>query len=38
MASKELVYEILSAMKEATNKPVTIKHKNRYWWHGNNYR
>ena len=27
MASKELVYEILSAMKEATNKPVTIKHR-----------
>ncbi|MGG7178509.1 tRNA dihydrouridine(20/20a) synthase DusA [Clostridium paraputrificum] len=27
MSSKELVYEILSAMKEATNKPVTIKHR-----------
>ena len=27
MADKNLVYEILSAMKEATNKPVTIKHR-----------
>jgi len=27
MSSKNLVYEILSAMKEATNKPVTIKHR-----------
>ena len=27
MSSKELVYEILSAMKEATPKPVTIKHR-----------
>lgn len=27
MSSKELVYEILCAMKEATNKPVTIKHR-----------
>ncbi|MCF0149523.1 MAG: tRNA dihydrouridine(20/20a) synthase DusA [Clostridium sp.] len=27
MSSKDLVYEILSAMKEATNKPVTIKHR-----------
>jgi tRNA-dihydrouridine synthase A len=27
MSSKELVYEILSAMKEATNKPITIKHR-----------
>ena len=27
MSSKELVYEILAAMKEATNKPVTIKHR-----------
>ena len=27
MSDKNLVYEILSAMKEATNKPVTIKHR-----------
>lgn len=27
MSSKELVYDILCAMKEATNKPVTIKHR-----------
>ena len=27
MSSKDLVYEILTAMKEATNKPVTIKHR-----------
>ncbi|MFU7515139.1 tRNA dihydrouridine(20/20a) synthase DusA [Clostridium sp. HCS.1] len=27
MSSKDLVYEILSAMKEATKKPVTIKHR-----------
>ncbi|MDZ5010389.1 tRNA dihydrouridine(20/20a) synthase DusA, partial [Clostridium perfringens] len=27
MSSKDLVYEILSAMKEATNKPITIKHR-----------
>lgn len=27
MSSKNLVYEILTAMKEATNKPVTIKHR-----------
>lgn len=27
MSSKSLVYEILTAMKEATNKPVTIKHR-----------
>lgn len=27
MSSKELVYEILCAMKEATNKPITIKHR-----------
>lgn len=27
MSSKELVYEILCAMREATNKPVTIKHR-----------
>lgn len=27
MSSKELVYEILSAMKEATSKPITIKHR-----------
>lgn len=27
MSSKNLVYEILSAMKEATNKPITIKHR-----------
>lgn len=27
MSSKNLVYEILSAMKEATKKPVTIKHR-----------
>lgn len=27
MSSKEMVYEILCAMKEATNKPVTIKHR-----------
>lgn len=27
MSSKELVYEILCAMKEATTKPVTIKHR-----------
>ncbi len=27
MSSKDLVYEILCAMKEATNKPITIKHR-----------
>lgn len=27
MSSKDLVYEILFAMKEATNKPITIKHR-----------
>ena len=27
MSDKDLVYEILTAMKEATNKPVTIKHR-----------
>lgn len=27
MSSKELVYEILCAMKEATSKPITIKHR-----------
>ena len=27
MSDKNLVYEILSAMKEATNKPITIKHR-----------
>lgn len=27
MSSKELVYEILCAMKEATTKPITIKHR-----------
>lgn len=27
MSSKDLVYEILSAMKEATKKPITIKHR-----------
>lgn len=27
MPDKNLVYEILSAMKEATNKPITIKHR-----------
>ena len=27
MSNKNLVYEILMAMKEATNKPVTIKHR-----------
>ena len=27
MSDKNLVYEIISAMKEATNKPVTIKHR-----------
>lgn len=27
MSSRDLVYEILSAMKEATKKPVTIKHR-----------
>ena len=27
MSSKYLVYEILCAMKEATNKPITIKHR-----------
>lgn len=27
MSNKNLVYEIISAMKEATNKPVTIKHR-----------
>lgn len=27
MSDKNLIYEILSAMKEATNKPITIKHR-----------
>ena len=27
MSDKNLVYEILAAMKEATNKPITIKHR-----------
>lgn len=27
MSSKDLVYEILCAMKESTNKPITIKHR-----------
>ncbi|MDU2671845.1 MAG: tRNA dihydrouridine(20/20a) synthase DusA [Clostridium sp.] len=27
MSDKNLVYEILSSMKEATNKPITIKHR-----------
>lgn len=27
MSSKDLVYEILVAMREATNKPITIKHR-----------
>ncbi len=27
MSDKNLVYEILSAMKEATNKPITLKHR-----------